>query len=46
VSNERLDREQRERDAELARQKNVAKKAGPDAIAEIMRRRKQQDEDD
>jgi electron transport complex protein RnfC len=44
--NERLDREQRERDAELARQKNVAKKAGPDAIAEIMRRRKQQDEDD
>ncbi len=42
--NERLQREQGEREAELARQKDQARKAGPDAIAEIMKR-KQRDED-
>ena len=42
--NERLQREQREREEELARQKERARKAGPDAIAEIMKR-SQQDED-
>jgi electron transport complex protein RnfC len=44
--NERLDREQWAREKELERQKDIAKTAGPDAIAEIMRRRKQQDEED
>ncbi len=44
--NERLRKEQEERDAELARQKESAKTAGPDAIAEILaRKRKQQEED-
>ena len=42
--NERLQREQREREEELARQKERARKAGPDAIAEIMKR-SQRDED-
>jgi electron transport complex protein RnfC len=42
--NERLQREQHEREAELARQKDTARKAGPDAIAEIMKR-KQRDGD-
>ena len=44
--NERLDREHRERESELARQKDIARKAGPDAIADILRRRKKQDEDE
>ena len=43
--NERLEKEQQQRDAELARQKDTARKAGPEAIAEILKR-KQQDEDD
>ncbi len=43
--NERLQREQREREAELARQKDQARKAGPDAIAEIMKRRRRDDGD-
>ena len=43
--NERLQREQRERDAELAQQKERAKNAGPDAIAEIMKRKQQNDGD-
>jgi electron transport complex protein RnfC len=41
---DRLQREQREREAELARQKDRARQAGPDAIAEIMKR-KQRDGD-
>jgi len=44
--NERLDREKQDRDAELARQKESAKQAGPAAIAEILKRMKQQEEDD
>jgi electron transport complex protein RnfC len=43
--NERLQREQRERETELARQKETARKAGPDAIAEIMKRKQQDDGD-
>jgi len=43
--NERLEREQHDRYAELARQKESVKKAGPAAIAEILKR-KQQSEDD
>jgi len=43
--NERLDQEQQSRDFELAQQKQAARKAGPDAIADIMRRKKEQDED-
>jgi len=41
---ERLEREQQARDAELARQKQHALKAGPDAIAEIMKRKRRDDE--
>ena len=41
---ERLQREQQARESELARQKEQARKAGPDAIAEIMKR-KQRDGD-
>ena len=41
---ERLQREQQAREAELARQKAQARKAGPDAIADIMKR-KQRDGD-
>ena len=41
---ERLRREQQARETELARQKEQARKAGPDAIAEIMKR-KQRDGD-
>ena len=41
---ERLQREQQEREAELARQKDRARTAGPDAIADIMKR-KQRDGD-
>ena len=44
--NERLEREQREREEELARQKAAAKAAGPAAIAEILRRKQRNDEDD
>ncbi len=42
---ERLQREQGEREAELARQKDAARKAGPEAIAEILRRRQRDGED-
>lgn len=44
--NDRLEREQQERDAELIRQKDSAKAAGPAAIAEILKRKKNQKEDD
>ena len=43
--NERLDREKRDRDAELARQKETVKKAGPAAIAEILKRKQQGGDD-
>jgi len=42
----RLEKEQRERDSELAEQKEAAKKAGPAAIAEILKRKQQQSGDD
>ena len=42
---ERLAREQDERQAELDRQKASARKAGPAAIAEILRRKRSDDED-
>jgi len=41
---ERLEREQQARDAELVRQKQHALEAGPDAIAEIMKRKRRDDE--
>jgi electron transport complex protein RnfC len=41
----RLEREQHEREAELSRQKDRARQAGPDAIAEIMKRKQQDDGD-
>ncbi|MBT8102002.1 MAG: electron transport complex subunit RsxC [Gammaproteobacteria bacterium] len=44
--NERLEREKKDRDAELARQKASAKQAGPEAIAEILKRKQQESEDD
>lgn len=44
--NERLEREQQERDLELAKQKESAKAAGPDAIAEILERRRRKDRDE
>ena len=44
--NERMQREQEERDAELARQKETAKAAGPGAIAEILARKRKQQEDE
>ena len=45
---ERLDREQAAREAELSRQRGTARRAGPDAIAEILRRKQdlKQDERD
>lgn len=43
--NERLQKEREVRDEELARQKDQAKKAGPDAIAAILKRKQDQDED-
>ena len=43
--NERLQQEQQVRDEELAQQKEAAKKAGPAAIAEILRRTLDKDED-
>ena len=39
--NRRLEREQLARDAELSRQKDSAKRAGPAAIAEILKRKQQ-----
>jgi electron transport complex protein RnfC len=42
---DRIGREQEEREDELARQKAEARKAGPRAIAEILRRRRRKDED-
>ena len=44
--NERLEQEKQNREAELARQKESAKQAGPAAIAEILKRKQQQREDD
>ncbi len=44
--NERLEKERQEREAKLARQKESAKEAGPAAIAEILKRKKQRSEDD
>jgi electron transport complex protein RnfC len=44
--NSRLEREKQEREAELMRQKESARRAGPEAIAEIMKRRQQKSEDD
>jgi len=44
--NERLEKEQQARDEELAQQKDAARAAGPDAIAEILRRRQHRDEDE
>ena len=41
----RIEREQQERDEELARQKDAATKAGPEAIAEILRRRQREKKD-
>ena len=43
--NERLQRDKRDRDAELARQKETVKKAGPAAIAEILKRKQQSGDD-
>lgn len=42
--NERIERDQREREDELALQKTEAKKAGPAAIAEILKRNRKQDD--
>ena len=44
--NKRLERERLARSEELARQKAQAKQAGPDAIAEILKRKRQQDGED
>ena len=44
--NSRLEREKQEREAELMRQKESARRAGPEAIAEIMKRKQQKSEDD
>jgi electron transport complex protein RnfC len=44
--NERLAREQQQREAELARQKASARAAGPDAIAEILARKRRDQEDE
>jgi len=44
--NDRMEREKIEREAELAQQKVSAKKAGPSAIAEILKRKKLEREDD
>jgi len=43
---ERLDREQRDRNRELEQQKEAARKTGPEAIAEIMKRKRQKDDKD
>lgn len=42
----RLDREQQARNEELERQKAAARKSGPEAIAEIMKRKRQKDDED
>jgi electron transport complex protein RnfC len=44
--NSRLERDKAKREAELAKQKQSAKLAGPEAIAEIMRRKKRKSEED
>ena len=44
--NERLKQEQHTRDAELAKQKESARTAGPDAIAEILKRKRDQADED
>lgn len=44
--NDRLEREKNERAFELAAQKASAKKAGPSAIAEILKRKQEKNEDD
>jgi electron transport complex protein RnfC len=44
--NERLEQEKLDRETELARQKESARQAGPAAIAEILKRKQQQREDD
>ena len=44
--NNRLEREQIERESELEAQKDSARKAGPAAIAEILKRKQQKNEDD
>ena len=44
--NLRLEKEQAERDRELAEQKEAARSAGPAAIAEILKRKQQDAEDD
>lgn len=44
--NDRLEREQTTRDAELALQKQSAKQAGPAAIAEILKRKRRRSEDE
>jgi electron transport complex protein RnfC len=41
--NARLDREEKERAAELARQKETAKAVGPEAIADILKRKRDKD---
>jgi electron transport complex protein RnfC len=43
--NERMVREQQQRDSELEKQKTEAKRAGPAAIAEILKRKQEKDED-
>ena len=44
--NERMQQDQKNRDEELAQQKNAALKAGPAAIEDIMRRRKAKEENE
>ena len=44
--NERLQKEQLARDTELAQQKEAAKRAGPDAIAEILKRNQDKKDED
>jgi len=44
--NDRLEREKEHRNAELQRQKETAKQVGPAAIAEVLKRKKQEREDD
>ena len=44
--NDRLEREKLKRDSELTQQKEAARRAGPAAIAEILKRKQQEKEDD
>jgi electron transport complex protein RnfC len=44
--NARLQSETQTRDAELAQQKETARKAGPDAIAEILKRKQERSDED